>query len=127
MVFGLSLLIGVSLIGCATTPISSEPTKFEGTWKNPESRAGYTYRFTGNEVLFQDNKSSLNWLGTFTFTNMEIIFKPLKGKTMKRWTQKYILSNNILILEKDNVNLTIRSGNQIFTWNSHVYGTFVRQ
>jgi hypothetical protein len=99
-----------SITGCdnGTTNTEGEPTKFEGTWKNPYAPIDFFYTFTGNSFHFtNDDKVSS---GTFTFTETEITFTPSNGKP---WTQGYTLSETEL--------------NLVFAADSYGFGSFIKQ
>jgi hypothetical protein len=92
----LMVLIVIGFMGCDndTTSGVGEPTKFEGTWKNPAGSQN-TYTFTGNNWS-RTNNSDQNANGTFTFTDTTITFVPTSGNS---WSQGYTLSATQLSLD----------------------------
>jgi hypothetical protein len=86
---------------------SSQPTKFEGTWRNPGTRAS-TYVFTAGAFSFSDN-TEYSFFGNFTFMETTITFIPSSGS---QWVQNYTLIDSQLTIEND---------------TSHPYGPFNKQ
>jgi hypothetical protein len=111
-VLGVLMVFGAVLVSCDNdTTTNSQTTKFEGTWKHPNtSSENATIKFTGASFVYSWDSGSKS--GTFTYDDTNIVFSANDGNN---WTATYEFQSE--------TNLRFEQGTGGFWW----YGTFNKQ